>query len=136
MKLKIDNKTYQVSTNLGTAYEIEKNTGKKILDVGQDVDTMDLDDILEILYIGFKRENKDISFDEFKGLIFEADDFGVVEIRRELVIMMTLLVSKDKTEEKIREEFAERQKKALEKALEEADKDIDEKIKDAKSKNE
>lgn len=135
MRLKIDNKTYQVSTNLGTAYEIERTTGKKILDIGQDVDTMDLDGVIELLYIGFKRDNNDVTLDEFKDIIFNANDFGIVEIRTELIIMITLLISKDKTEDKIREEFAERQKKAIEKASEEIDKDIDDKIKEAKSKN-
>lgn len=114
MYIKIDKNDYEVSTNLGTAYDIEAKYGKKISELVQNIEDFNLEKCLEVIYFGFKRKN-DMSLEDFKHLVFESDNIGVVDLQRELIVFFKLLITKDQTEKQVREEL----KKAYEEGLKE-----------------
>ena len=58
MYIKIDKNDYEVSTNLGTAYDIEAKFGKKIAELVQSIEDFNLEKCLEVIYFGFKRNFK------------------------------------------------------------------------------
>lgn len=116
MYIKISNETYEVSTNLGTAYELEKKFNKKIADIATGANEFDIKQTIDALYVGFKRKNKDVSDKAFEEMILETEDLGIIDLKKEVLVMLTLIMSKNKTEEQIREEMEENFKKSVEKA--------------------
>ena len=104
MYIKIDKNDYEDSTNLGTAYDIEAKFGKKIAELVQSIEDFNLEKCLEVIYFGFKRKN-DMSLEDFKHLVFESDNIGVVDLQKELIVFFKLLITKDQTEKQVREEL-------------------------------
>lgn len=117
MYIKIDKNDYEVSTNLGTAYDIEAKYGKKIAELTQGIESFNLDKCLEIIYFGFKRKN-DMSFEDFKHLVFESDNIGVVDLQKELIVFFKLLITKDQNEKQVREELKKLYEEGLKKEQE------------------
>lgn len=116
MYIKISNETYEVSTNLGTAYELEKKFNKKIADIAAGANDLDIKQTVEILYVGFKRKNKDVSDKTFEEMILETEDLGIIDLKKEVLVMLTLIMSKNKTEQQVREEMEENFKKTIKEA--------------------
>lgn len=122
MYTKINNETYEVSTNLGTAYELEKIFNKKISDIGSEINDFDIKDTIKALYVGFKRKNPDIKEAEFEDMFMNSDDIGIVDLKKEVVVFLRLIMSKNKSEADIRAEMEEQFNKSIEQA-ETAEKD-------------
>lgn len=119
MILTINNKDYVVSTSLKVAYDIEKNKKKKMIDVMTNED-ITLDEMIQLIYTGFKVNNPEIKFSEFEELILNSDDFGYVEVQLEFQVFCNLILSKKETEEEIRNKLRE----ALNKKQKEADEEL------------
>ena len=103
MILKLNGTDYEVSTNLGTAYEIEKKYNKKVSAILENIDDKEIDQIIPILYIGFKRKNPTITEEEFKNKILDDEDFNYSAFFREVSVFCNLCVSMRETEAEIRE---------------------------------
>lgn len=102
MILKIKEKDYVVATNLKVAYEIERNKKKKVLDVMAN-ENITLEEMLQLLYVGFKVNNEEIKFSEFQDMIIDSDEFGYVEVQVEFQVFCSLMLSKKETEDEIRQ---------------------------------
>ena len=124
MYIKINEKKYEVSTNLGTGYEIEKVTGKKIKDVIASLEDSDIKQLCELLYIGFKRHN-DVTEEKFIELILNSNNLGMLGLQREAVVFLRLIISADADEKDIREELDKAMKKSME--------ETEEKVNDSKN---
>ena len=119
MILTINEKDYVVATNLKVAYDIERNKKKKVLDVMTNED-ITLEEMLQLIYTGFKVENPDIKFAEFQDLILDSDKFGYVEVQMEFQVFCNLLLSKRETEDEFRKKLSD----ALNRKTEEAEKEL------------
>lgn len=116
MYTKINNETYQVSTNLGVAYELEKLFNKKIADIASGVNDFDIKNTIRVLYIGFKRNNPDITEKAFEDMFMNSEDMGIVDLKKEVIIFLTLMMSKNKPEDVVRAEMEEKFNKSIEDA--------------------
>lgn len=101
MYLKIGEKDYEVSTSLGTSYDIEQKNKKKITKVLEDVENLTIREMCELLYVGIKRKDKEVKFDEFFEEVLESG-LTVVDLQKEFTIFIMLLTTSDKTEEELR----------------------------------
>lgn len=102
MNLRINGKDYEVSTNIGTAYDLEKKFGKKIPDIVASVEESDTDKVLNIFYVGFKRKNPDISENDFKELVLSDDNITYLSLIKELTIFCRLCMSIGSDEKEVR----------------------------------
>ena len=121
MYTKINNETYEVSTNLGTAYELEKKFNKKISDIATGINDFDIKQTIDVLYSGFKRKNPSVSEKDFEAMFMENEDVGIVELKKEVLVLLTLIMSKNKSEDQVRKELEEKFKKSAEEAEDEAE---------------
>lgn len=119
MILTINEKEYVVSTNLKVAFDIERNKKKKVLDVMTNED-LTLEEMLQLIYVGFKVNNPEIKFTEFQDLILDSDEFGYVEVQMEFQVFCNLLLSKKETEDEIRKKLND----ALNKKKEEVEEEL------------
>ena len=127
MVLTIKNEKYDVATSLGTAYEIESRyKGKKVMDIARDIDSMPLTELVDLLFFGFKKRNNTHSLQEFRDMIFDDDNFGYVQLKTEVIIYLSLIMSTDKTEEELRAEMKERIEKARQQAEDETEEEVTE----------
>jgi hypothetical protein len=90
-----------------------------ILDVMTNED-LTLDEMLQLIYVGFKVNNPDIKFSEFQDLILDSDEFGYVEVQMEFQVFCNLLLSKKETEDEIRKKLND----ALNKKKEEVEEEL------------
>lgn len=105
MILTINEKDYVVATNLKVAYDIEHNkNNKKVLDIMTD-ENLTLEDMLKLIYVGFKVNNPDIKFSDFQEMILGSDNFGYVEVQMEFQVFCNLILSKKETEAEIRKKL-------------------------------
>ena len=118
MYTKINGETYEVSTNLGTAYELEKKFNKKISDIATGVNDFDIKQTVDVLYVGFKKKNSTISEKEFESMLMDGDDLGIIDLKKEVLVLLTLIMSKNKSEEQVRAELEEKFNKSVEEAEE------------------
>ena len=102
MYLELNGTKYEVSTNLGTAYEIEKKYNKKVGAILENIDDKEIDQIIPILYIGFKRKNPTITEEEFKNKVLEDEKMTYTTFFREVSVFCNLCVSMRETEEEVR----------------------------------
>lgn len=116
MFTKINNETYEVSTNLGTAYELEKKFSKKIQEIASGVNDFDIRESISVLYVGFKRKNSTITEKAFEELFMEGEDWGIIDLKKELIIFLTLMMSKNRSESEVREEIENKFSKSIEEA--------------------
>ena len=107
MILKISGKEYEVSTNLGTAYDLEKKYNNKIVKILESVEESDTNKILDILFVGFKRKNKDITEDEFKELVLSDEKITYLYLIKELTVFCRLCMSINGNELDIRKDIDE-----------------------------
>ena len=118
MYTKINGETYEVSTNLGTAYELEKKFNKKISDIATGVNDFDIKQTVDVLYVCFKKKNSTISEKEFESMLMDGDDLGIIDLKKEVLVLLTLIMSKNKSEEQVRAELEEKFNKSVEEAEE------------------
>ncbi len=105
MNIKIKGKNYEVSTNLGTAYDIEHKFNKNVKDIIASIDDYDMDMLMQILYVGFKRKNPDIKEEEFKELVLSDDNITYLGFIKEITIFCRLCMSFNKSEVEVRKQI-------------------------------
>ena len=127
MYTKINGETYEVSTKLGVAYELEKMFNKKISEIASGINDFDIKNTLRVFYVGFKKTNPEVTEKAFEEMFLEGEDIGFVDLKKEVIIFLTLMMSKNKTEEKVREELEEKFNASVEKA--EADAEAEKELK-------
>lgn len=116
MYTKINGETYEVSTNLGTAYELEKKFNKKVADIATAINDFDIKQTVDVLYVGFKKKNPTVSEKDFESMLMDGDDLGIIDLKKEVLVLLTLIMSKNKSEEQVRTELEEKFNKTVEEA--------------------
>lgn len=102
MYFKIGEKEYEVATSLGTSYDIEQKNKKKITKILEDVENLTIREMCELLYIGIKRKDKDIKFEDFFDVVLDSG-LTVIDLQKEFTVFIMLLTTSDKTEVELRE---------------------------------
>ena len=121
MVLELKNESYEISTNLGVAYEIENSYKSKINKIIENAADYRIEEMCKLMFVGVKRNNKNIKFEEFLNNVLDSD-LSAVDLQKEFSVFIRLLVSSDKTEADIREE--------MQKAYEKIEKEENEKLED------
>lgn len=102
MYICIGNKKYEVSTNIGTSYEIEKKFNKKIRNVLEELEERDMEQMISLIYVGFKRKNQNITEEAFRELIFNDEDITWLSFFKEVSVFCNLCMSMNSKEDEVR----------------------------------
>lgn len=103
MYICIGDKKYEVSTNIGTSYEIEKRFNKKIRDVLEELEERDMEQMISLIYVGFKRKNPDITEENFKEIVFNDENITWLSFFKEVSVFCNLCMSMKSDEKEVRE---------------------------------
>ena len=130
MILKLDSKEYEVSTNLGTSYDIEQQYRKKITKVIENAEDFTIIEMCKLIHVGVKRKNKDISFESFFDDVIDSG-ISMIDLQKEFTVFITMLTNSGKTELEVREMIDEAYNRNIEKYKNEIENDdMDEPIVD------
>lgn len=100
MIIKLNGVDYNLSTNLGVAYDIESTKRKKINEIiSSDID---IKGMIDIIYFGFKKKNVGVSLKEFEDLVLNADEMSYINLQKEFSVFSNMLMSTEKTETEVR----------------------------------
>ena len=104
MYIKINGESYEVATNLGTTYDLEKKfNNKKVRDILSGIEEYDLEQLISILYVGFKRKNPNIDYKTFSEIVLNDNDFNYTSFIKEISVFCNLCLSANSNEQDVRD---------------------------------
>lgn len=104
MYIKINGESYEVATNLGTTYDLEKKfNNKKVRDILSGIEEYDLEQLISILYVGFKRKNPNIDYKTFSEIVLNDNDFNYTSFIKEISVFCNLCLSANSNEKDVRD---------------------------------
>ena len=125
MILNLGEKEYDVATNIGVSYDIEQQHRKKITKVIENIEDLTIKEMCDLMYVGVKRKNKDITFNDFFNDIIDSG-ISLIDLQKEFTVFITLLTSSNKTESEVREKLEEAYNKNIEKYKNEYEDELEE----------
>lgn len=132
MYIKINGESYEVATNLGTTYDLEKKfNNKKVRDILSGIEEYDLEQLISILYVGFKRKNPNIDYKTFSEMVLNDNDFNYIGFIKELSVFCNLCLSVNSKEEEVREKL----NKLYDMNFEEVEEEIEHFVEEENEKN-
>lgn len=121
MYIKIKDKEYEVATNLGTTLDLETKYKKKVRELLSDIEDYTVEQLINILYVGFKRKNPSIDQKTFSEMLLDDEDFNYMSFIREISVFCNLCMSMKADENEVRERI----NKIYDKNLEEVEEEIE-----------
>lgn len=121
MNIIINGKDYEVATNLGATYDLEKKYNKKVRDILSNIENYDLEQLIGIIYVGFKRKNSGIDYKTFSEMLLEDKDFNYMSFIKEISVFCNLCLSMKSDENEVRERI----NRIYDKNLEEVEEEIE-----------
>ena len=132
MNLVISGNSYEVATNLGTTYDLEKKfNNKKVRDILSGIEDYDLEQLISILYVGFKRKNPNIDYKTFSEMVLNDNDFNYSSFIKEISVFCNLCLSMKSSEDEVRAKID----KVYERNLEEVENEIEDIVEEENEKN-
>lgn len=132
MYIKINGESYEVATNLGTTYDLEKKfNNKKVRDILSGIEDYDLEQLISILYVGFKRKNPNIDYKTFSEMVLNDNDFNYIGFIKEISVFCNLCLSVNSKEEEVREKL----NKLYDRNFEEVEEEIEHFVEEENEKN-
>ena len=132
MYIKINGESYEVATNLGTTYDLEKKfNNKKVRDILSGIEDYDLEKLISILYVGFKRKNPNIDYKTFSEMVLNDNDFNYIGFIKEISVFCNLCLSVNSKEEEVREKL----NKLYDRNFEEVEEEIEHFVEEENEKN-
>lgn len=132
MYIKINGESYEVATNLGTTYDLEKKfNNKKVRDILSGFEDYDLEQLISILYVGFKRKNPNIDYKTFTEMFLNDNNFNYTSFIKEISVFCNLCLSSNSNEQEVRDRI----EKIYAKNQEEVEAEIEHIAEEDKEKN-